>query len=54
MSRGMPESGERQGSREIIDRHTARLRESGIPADKAREMARQARVRNERRDRGER
>lgn len=48
-------SGERQDGREIIDRTVKHLVEKGgLPADKAREEARKARIRNEQREDGTR
>lgn len=52
----MPEhgGGERPGSRECIDRVTKHLVEHGMKPDRAKERARKSRLRNERREQGER
>jgi len=42
--------GERQDGRAIIDRTTRRLIDGGMNPDRAQERARDARIRNERRD----
>lgn len=46
--------GERQDGRQIIDRTTERLIQSGLPPEKAQKEAREARIRNEQREKGDR
>lgn len=48
-------SGERQDGRERIDKSTRYMIEKGgVPADIAKKLAREARIRNEQRDEGDR
>lgn len=48
-------SGERQNGREVIDRTTRHLIDKGgLPADVAKQRAREARIRNEQREDGDR
>lgn len=49
-------SGEKPGDREAMRRVERRIREDGVPSDKAREMARESMLRTDRRlrDKGDR
>jgi len=47
-------SGEKQDGRQVIDRTVERLVKAGIPVEHAKKKAREARIRNEERESGDR